>query len=64
MHRANNAIKELKGCIATVTSLTGPGTGIGSGKAFNKLLDLVFVALKENKPVWLTIEEIPAIIQD
>src|SRR6478609_5477079 len=52
IHRANHAIKELKGCIATVTALTGPGTGTGSGKAFNKLMDLVFVTLKENSPVW------------
>ncbi|MBZ5858370.1 DUF5675 family protein [Flavihumibacter profundi] len=62
IHRANNARTELKGCIATVTELTGPGMGKGSGKAFNKLLDLVFIALKDNKPVWITLEEMPAII--
>lgn len=61
IHRANDAIKELKGCIATVSVLTGPGTGTGSGKAFTRLLDLIFATLKDNRQVWITLEELPAI---
>ena len=41
IHPANNAIKELRGCIAPVSEITGPGTGILSRKAMRKLLELV-----------------------
>lgn len=36
IHPANNALKELKGCIAPVTKITGAGTGISSRKAMFK----------------------------
>ena len=36
IHPANNALKELKGCIAPVTKLTGPGIGKNSRLAMNK----------------------------
>jgi hypothetical protein len=52
---------ELKGCIAPVSELTGHGKGTGSGKAFSKLLDLVFIVLNKEKPVWITLEEMPVI---
>src|SRR5690606_14675989 len=37
IHPANNAMRELMGCIAPVTALTGEGTGTESRKALNKL---------------------------
>ena len=41
IHPANNAIRELRGCIAPVSEITGPGKGILSRKAMRKLLELV-----------------------
>ena len=41
IHPANNALQELRGCIAPVSEITGPGTGILSRKAMRKLLELV-----------------------
>jgi hypothetical protein len=40
-HPANNALKELNGCIAPVTKISGPGLGLQSRLAFAKLKDLV-----------------------
>src|SRR5690606_26150009 len=37
IHPANDAQKELQGCIAPVTRLTGPGKGSESRIAFEKL---------------------------
>ena len=42
IHPANNAQKELKGCIAPVTQFSGPGLGLQSRKAFYKLKELVY----------------------
>ncbi|MDH5826425.1 DUF5675 family protein [Sphingobacterium faecium] len=42
IHAANDAQKELLGCIAPVTTLTGEGVGYGSGKALAKLKALVY----------------------
>ena len=44
-HPANNAIKELRGCIAPVLILSGPGTGTSSRQAFNKLMATVLPAI-------------------
>jgi hypothetical protein len=55
-HPANNAIKELKGCIAPVTAITGQGKGSQSRLAFNKLIAEVFPALKK-QIVYLRIEK-------
>ena len=46
IHPANNALKELNGCIAPVTQLTGEGRGNESRKAFEKLKKLVFPYLE------------------
>lgn len=54
IHPANNALAELKGCIAPVTQLTGPGRGILSRMAFERLCTKVFAALKRRQ-VLLTI---------
>ena len=55
VHPANNAMQELKGCIAPVTKLTGPGKGNQSRMAFEKLKTIVTKAL-ETAPVFLTIK--------
>ena len=46
IHPANNAQKELKGCIAPVTKLTGMGMGWGSRIAFEKLIAKVFLSMR------------------
>ena len=56
IHPANNALKELKGCIAPVTSITGPGTGQQSRIVFNKLITLIYTVLNKNETVLLTIK--------
>lgn len=54
-HPANNALKELNGCIAPVTTITGEGMGTQSKDAFNKLLNLTYSALNKGEKVTLTI---------
>jgi len=58
IHPANNALKELKGCIAPVTRITGEGRGTGSRAAFTKLMQQslqlleqgsLFINIKNNK---------------
>ena len=55
-HPANNALKELNGCIAPVTKLSGPGLGLMSRKAFEKLKTLVYKALDNKESVELIVE--------
>lgn len=55
IHPANDAERELKGCIAPVTTLTGEGRGTESRPAFETLKELISNALK-NEPVFLTIK--------
>ena len=55
LHPANDALKELNGCIAPVSVLSGEGRGSASRKAFQKLTTLVFAALKK-ETVFLTIQ--------
>lgn len=57
IHPANHALKELQGCIAPVTNLTGQGTGNFSRVAFEKLKTLVFQNLNQKIPVTLTIQK-------
>jgi hypothetical protein len=59
-HPANNAQKELNGCIAPVTKLSGPGLGLMSRKAFSKLKNLVYKVLKNNEGVLLIIKSNPS----
>jgi hypothetical protein len=56
IHPANNAQKELRGCIAPVTKLSGPGLGLMSRKAFTKLKDLVYKALDNKESVELIVQ--------
>jgi hypothetical protein len=55
IHPANNAITELRGCIAPVNLLTGIGTGINSKLALQKLLSLYHQARDRNEKVILNI---------
>ena len=55
-HPANNAQKELNGCIAPVTKLSGPGLGLQSQQAFAKLKNLVYKALEREEKVSLIIQ--------
>ena len=55
IHPANNARKELRGCIAPVTYITGPGCGTNSRVAFDILLMIVYKALDRDEQVRLTI---------
>ena len=45
IHPANNALQELKGCIAPVSLITGAGRGIRSRLALETLTQLVYGAL-------------------
>lgn len=55
IHSANNAIHELKGCIATVTKLTGEGRGDNSKQALALLLDVIRKG--GNKTIFLNIKK-------
>ncbi|MCP9752433.1 DUF5675 family protein [Ferruginibacter sp. HRS2-29] len=56
IHPANDANKELKGCIAPVTILEGEGLGLQSRLAFVKLKAMVYEARERNEQVFLTIK--------
>lgn len=56
IHPANNAQRELEGCIAPVTKLSGAGLGLYSRVAFKKLKQLVYKALERSEEVLLIIE--------
>lgn len=56
IHPANDASKELRGCIAPVTMLTGPGKGSQSRLANEKLKALVLEAFERKEKVFLTIK--------
>lgn len=56
MHAANNALGELRGCMAPVSQLSGIGTGWSSREAFNKVLPLCHQAYDRKEKVTLTIK--------
>ncbi len=56
IHPANDAIKELKGCIAPVSILKAEGKGLGSCIARKKINAIVFPVLDQKKQVFLTIK--------
>jgi hypothetical protein len=56
VHPANNALKELRGCIAPILKLTGPGLGSDSKKACKKVYTKVFAVLDKREKVYLTIK--------
>jgi hypothetical protein len=55
-HPANNAVKEINGCIAPVKKISGPGLGLQSRLAFAKLKNLVYGALDSTETVLLIIK--------
>jgi hypothetical protein len=55
-HPANNAQKELNGCIAPVTKLSGAGLGLESRQAFIKLKSLVYKSLEHEEKVLLIVK--------
>ena len=55
VHPANDALKELEGCLAPVSMLSGIGTGMFSKKADGKLKELVFEALEREEEVVLAV---------
>lgn len=57
IHAANDALKELLGCIAPVTTLTGDGKGSESKKALQALKDVVYPLMKKGLKVWLIIRD-------
>jgi hypothetical protein len=56
MHPANDAMKELKGCIAPVSILTAEGKGLRSRIAFEKLIGIVYDAIEKGNQVFLNIK--------
>ena len=55
VHKANDALKELKGCIAPVAQLLSPGRGMHSFSAFKNLMERVRNAFEKGERVWLRI---------
>jgi hypothetical protein len=55
VHPANDALKELKGCIAPVSLLTAEGKGSQSRLALEKLKSLTYPELENDKQVFLRI---------
>ena len=56
MHPANEALRELKGCIAPVLLLTGAGKGICSRMALKTLMGLAGSAPDRHEQVFITIK--------
>jgi len=56
IHPANDALKELRGCIAPVFTITGAGKGEHSRDALTMLKALIYPAFARNEQVFLTIK--------
>jgi len=56
IHPANNALAELKGCIAPVTKLSGPGLGLMSRKAFATVKNTIVKALTQAESACIVIK--------
>jgi hypothetical protein len=56
IHPANDAKKELLGCIAPVTLHTGIGKGSSSRKAFDKLKAIVYKSLAYDEEIKIRIQ--------
>ena len=64
IHPANNAIKELRGCIAPVTTLTAPGEGEASRAAMQLVMQCVAAALEAKQTLFLIIGPGPALCRE
>ena len=58
IHAANDAMKELEGCIAPVSYVGGLGKGTQSKPALQKLLSLVYQAQDRKETILLTIKSV------
>ena len=58
IHPANHAQSELKGCIAPVLMLTGPGTGERSHRASQKLMSALLNAIESKETILLTVTSV------
>lgn len=56
IHAANNAMLELKGCIAPVTYLTGIGKGLSSKPLLDKILSSCYQAFERKEIVELIVK--------
>jgi len=56
IHAANDAKKELTGCIAPVSILKAEGKGLRSRIALDNLEAIVFPVLEKNEQVFLTVK--------
>ena len=56
IHPADDAFRELKGCIAPVTTIQSPGKGLKSRSALELIKAIVYPVLDEKKPFYLTIK--------
>ncbi|MDO6738731.1 DUF5675 family protein [Wenyingzhuangia sp. 2_MG-2023] len=56
IHPANDALKELRGCIAPVTCLSGIGKGTSSRNVLNKLVSKCYQAFDRGEIVKLIIK--------
>ena len=57
IHPANNAVLELRGCIAPVTTLTGEGLGAKSKMQVIDIVNEAYAVLAKGQDVWLTIQK-------
>ncbi len=55
IHPANDALQELRGCIAPVTKHTGPGKGIYSRVALDRLKNMVYPVLDAEEEVFIDV---------
>ena len=56
LHPANDALKELEGCIAPVLQLSGLGKGISSRRTLQKIVSLCYQAFDRKEQVTLLIK--------
>ena len=57
IHAFNNALRESKGCIAPVISITGYGQGLESRWALKSLMKLLEPAFQKFETIFLTIKK-------
>ena len=62
-HPANDALKELRGCIAPVSKLTGEGKGINSRRAMDILMINIKSIKRKNEQSRLTDGQVKLIIK-
>jgi hypothetical protein len=57
IHAFNNALKESKGCIAPVSTITGEGKGNASRMALTRLLAILNPVFEKVESIYLTIKK-------